>query len=394
MTTDEDQSQKKWLGTLLNAVPTALVVVELGTARIIYANATALKVAVPEATPADIEENAEAFRLYESKWRRGLHDSTGRPIPIDEYPYKRVARGEAFEGYEAYWKLNEGDPWRVFSNDGIILPASHGRPSRGVVVFTDITDRVEQSEKLKEAVAVREEFLSVAAHELKTPITSILLQAQALLQRLQWNNVKNEDIAKRISSIERGANKLHKLVSDLLEISRMTSPAKVKFKETNFCDLVREIIGRFEVLARRHRVLIKLEIPDQPIRGEWNSDKLEHILVNLLSNALKYGNNKPIHVTAEQCNDSVCLCVRDYGIGIAAKDRERIFKRFERAVSSEQYSGMGIGLWIAREAATSMGGQLQVETPPDGVGSLFRLILPIEVTHEQGSTQEASSASH
>jgi signal transduction histidine kinase len=118
-------------------------------------------------------------------------------------------------------------------------------------------------------------------------------------------------------------------------------------------------------------------VPLARMRGSWDVTKVDQIVTNLLSNALKYGGGMSVDVKLFHSDGIALLDIRDYGIGVSPKDRDRIFQRFERAVSSSQYPGMGIGLWLSRETARAMGGNVELVVL-EGPGSLFRLSLPLE----------------
>jgi len=124
---------------------------------------------------------------------------------------------------------------------------------------------------------------------------------------------------------------------------------------------------------------LTVETGSEPIRGEWDRLRLEQVLSNLLSNALKYGAGKPVHVAVGRSEEVARLTVRDEGIGIAAEDAERIFGRFERAVSMREYGGLGLGLFIARQIAGAHGGEIRVQSKPNG-GSEFTVLLPMIAT--------------
>jgi len=383
MITLEEQAHRKWMEALLNTLPSAVIVVELDTARILYANATALKYVVPEVEPAGIEENAEAFRLYEARWRGGLFENDGSQIAERDYPSRRVARGETFTAYEINWTCAETGNKRTFLCQGALLPPAHGKDGKGIVSFVDITELSQYREQLKQAISIREDFISVAAHELKTPISSILLTSQNLVQKLTKEELSRAEILRRLGAVERSGQKLNALVRDLLEVSRRSSPTQVTFQDADVCEVIRETVLRNDDLAKRQGIEIRLDLPKVRIRGTWDVSKVEQIMTNLVNNAMKYGCGKPVDINVAHVDGWVVVDVRDYGIGVPEKDRKRIFQRFERAVSGDQYAGMGIGLWLAGEAAKSLGGRIEIHDPPNGPGSVFRLCLPMSGVLEE-----------
>lgn len=378
----EELSHRQWMETLLNGLPCAVIVIELGTAKVLYANSHAAKLISPTSASMeemeDIEKNAEAVRRYESHWRTGLRNAKGEPLELNEYPSIRVAKGEAFVNQEVIWRREDGTEDYYFLVSGNILPPAHRRPSKGVVIFMDITDRVVQRSQLKQAIAVREDFLSIAAHELRTPITSILLQTQSLMQRLNANDVPDvHELQKRLGSVSRATIKLNNLIDEVLSVSRISKPISTQLQQTDLSDVVRETLTRLETIATESHVALRPHYPSEAIRGQWDNIKLDQIVSNLVSNAIKYGSGKPVDIYVSHINGTALLTIRDFGIGVKPEDRTRIFQRFERAVSSEEYGGMGLGLWLASQAASAMNGTLSVEDPPEGSGSVFKLKLPI-----------------
>jgi signal transduction histidine kinase len=132
------------------------------------------------------------------------------------------------------------------------------------------------------------------------------------------------------------------------------------------------VVERFEDEARRARCTIVLQA--QPVRGRWDRTRLDQVLTNLLSNALKYGPEQPVLVRVESAGDRAVLSVQDRGIGISEADQRRIFQRFERAVPRRNYGGFGLGLWIVRQIVEALGGTVRVESVP-GKGSTFTVEL-------------------
>lgn len=385
---NDDSDHRKWMEALLNSLPNPVLVIDVKTGRVIYANRIATKYLHTTSPTDDIEINAEIVNKTEQRWKSGLVDAEGQHLPHHQLPSSRIVRGEEFQNYEVHWKDEITKQVFTFLASGCVLPPAHGKPSKGVVVFVDVTDRATQKEQLKQAITLREDFLTVAAHELKTPVTSILLQSQSLTQRiLQVEPIDNEELIKRLNTISRSAGKLSNLINELLDVSRMSTPKNLNLKPLNFCDVLRDCLMRQDLLAKRQNVQINALIPSTPIRGNWDYSKLEQIITNLISNALKYGAGKPIDIEVKQVNGCVNLSVRDYGIGVSPGDRERIFRRFERAVSVSQYAGMGLGLWLASDAAIAMCGSISVVEPSHGKGSVFVLTLPIDETDDcQGIT--------
>jgi signal transduction histidine kinase len=226
----------------------------------------------------------------------------------------------------------------------------------------------------REAVRARDEFLTVASHELRTPLTTLELQV-ALLER---GGKLEQTVAARVGAISAQLERLAALVERLLDVSQMAAlPTGLKEEHIDLRELVLEVFTRFGDQAREASSPLRLQ-SDQACLGLWDRVRLDQIVSNLVSNAIKYGAGEPIEVSLSCTADIAQVAVRDRGIGISAEDQGRIFDRFERAVSHRRYGGLGLGLWIVRRAVETMGGSISVESAP-GRGSEFRVSLPRRV---------------
>jgi signal transduction histidine kinase len=232
---------------------------------------------------------------------------------------------------------------------------------------------------LTQALQARDEFLSIAAHELKTPLTSLLLQAQGLMKAVLPENLQSLDrvkAASTIESVERSAKRLNGLVDQLLEINRVTNDRILLSREAvDLVHVVHEVIARTTELAAAAKVSLQVKAPVSLV-GQWDHDRLMMVVTNLLSNAIKYGANHPVEITVSAEGERARLEVKDGGIGISADDQQRIFGRFERAVPSRHYGGFGLGLWISRKVVEAHGGTIQVNSRP-GQGAGFTVVLPL-----------------
>jgi signal transduction histidine kinase len=174
----------------------------------------------------------------------------------------------------------------------------------------------------------------------------------------------------------RQVNRLARLVDELLDVSRIAAGRlELHPEEVELASLVKELAAQLE--PERERTGSTLTVhAESPIIGFWDRGRLEQLLTNLISNALKYGAGKPIEVTAAVLDGWVTVRVRDHGIGIAAEDQARIFERFERAVSVRKYGGLGLGLWIVRRIVDALEGRISVESELN-TGSCFTVRLPM-----------------
>jgi PAS domain S-box-containing protein len=228
------------------------------------------------------------------------------------------------------------------------------------------------------AVRVRDEFLSIAAHELKTPLTSLQLQVQMLLAAARGSGLGSIAPARAgtmLDSLNRQTGRLGRLIENLLDVSRI-SAGRLQLEREPFdlVTVVREAAGRLAQQLASAGCTLTLNAP-APVSGTWDRMRIEQVATNLLSNALKYGPGKPVEVSVTEVDGRARLEVRDHGIGIAPENRARIFGRFERAVSARNYGGLGLGLYITRQIVEAHGGSIGVEDAPGG-GSIFIVWLP------------------
>jgi PAS domain S-box-containing protein len=229
----------------------------------------------------------------------------------------------------------------------------------------------------REAIRLREEFLSIASHELKTPISALQLQVQSLQAGLARSgaNFDPERLKRGLERVDRQVKRQTLLVNDLLDVSRLSAGKLELVREPlELGALVRDVADRFEQEYARTGTTLELTLAPE-VRGQWDRLRLDQVLTNLLSNALKYGRGNPVRVTLEAEGGRARLRVRDGGIGIAKEHLSRLFHRFERAVSERNYGGFGLGLWIARQIVEAMGGHIEVESVL-GEGSTFHVELP------------------
>jgi signal transduction histidine kinase len=237
-------------------------------------------------------------------------------------------------------------------------------------------ERGEAFAALREAVVARDAFLSIASHELKTPLTSLQLQVEALTRAVEAGAAGTPRLSQRIAVVARSADRLGELVNRLLDVSRISSAQGLDLvtEDVDLAEVAREVVGRFHEALAETGSELRLDAP-APVRGVWDRGRVDTIVTNLVSNAVKYGEGRPIEVSVGVEVDRAVLRVRDHGIGIAPEDQARIFERFERAVPERHYGGFGVGLWVARSIAEAHAGRILVESRP-GAGSLFTLELP------------------
>ena len=253
-------------------------------------------------------------------------------------------------------------------------------------VSTDITQRVEaekERERLlheaREALRIRDEFLNIASHELNTPLTPLRLQVQLLRRRLEdptlATNPKLQGLPRLLDIANHSVERLEKLVSELLDVARIGSgKLSLALDDVDLTTLAREAADGLQHALTAAGCTVDL-IADEPVVGQWDRFRIEQVFVNLLANAIKYGMGKPITVGVRRVGPRAEIWVEDHGIGIPRADQGRIFERFERAVSSRSFGGLGLGLYIARQIVEAHGGTIHVRSEP-GEGATFTVELP------------------
>jgi PAS domain S-box-containing protein len=337
--------------------------------------------AILERNPPELEDSGGAVRVVR----------TGRAefLPVV---------GEAAASSDPWVSASARTDWPVRS--WLCVPVvSHGAVRGALALFRSIGQPFERTDLLlaeqladriavalenalllreaREAVRVRDEFLSIASHELRTPLTALRLQLDSLLRPLEAGEVTLERLTHNLHTMLRQVERLTQLINNLLEVTRVQLGMQLAPEPTDLGALVRRVVAQFEVELERASCPLVLRLEEE-VRGKWDAFGLEQVLTNLLSNAVRYGAGHPVEVAVERMDGGRArLWVRDHGIGIAPQDVERIFGRFERAVSARHYGGLGLGLFISRQIVEAHGGTIRAESWP-GEGSRFVVELPPE----------------
>lgn len=233
-------------------------------------------------------------------------------------------------------------------------------------------------EQATKAIAVRDEFLSIASHELKTPLTSLRLQleiAQRQVKPEQGTAPSPERLAKVFGVATAQVDKLNSLVEDLLDVSRIElGKLTYEFQKEDLREIVRSVTERFADALRAQACPLTIEAPE-PIEIRCDRFRMEQVVTNLLSNAMKYGPGGPIRISLAKAESKARLAVSDSGIGIPEDKLELIFNRFERAADKSNVGGLGLGLYISREIVRAHGGDIRAISEL-GKGSTFLVELP------------------
>jgi len=249
-------------------------------------------------------------------------------------------------------------------------------------VTRDLTERRRLEEerlslaRATEAIRLRDEFLSLAAHELKTPLTVLQLQLDTLNDRMDDSGQR---VAKKLQRAAQSGERLALLVESLLDVSRIaTGRFALDIKEFDLVEAVNRVVDGLRPSADRARCEMSV-VSAEPIIGAWDRLRLEQALTNLLANAIKYGAGAPVVVSAGREGDAVLLEVRDHGPGLPEGELARIFQRFERAASIRNFGGLGLGLYFIQAIVDAHGGSVTATNASDG-GARFQITLPLRTT--------------
>jgi len=238
-------------------------------------------------------------------------------------------------------------------------------------------------DELREAIRARDDFLSIASHELRTPITTLTLQIDGLLRMLRdqepaataEKELSKDKMARRLEVTRRQVDRLVALVATLIDVARITSGRMELAKQTaDLVAVIRSVVERVVEEAQRSGSSLRMQ-ESTPIWGHFDVSRIDQVVTNLLANAIRYGRGGPIVVGTGSDNQTARFWVEDSGIGIAPEHQSRIFQRYERAAPSTSYGGLGLGLWISRRLTEAMGGTITVRSEV-GVGSVFTVEIP------------------
>lgn len=233
-------------------------------------------------------------------------------------------------------------------------------------------------EQAQQAIIARDDFLSIASHELRTPCTSLRLGIEVLLRHAQQQSPLRPSPAfleRMLVTTDRQSKHLLYLIDRLLDVSRFDSgQLDMHFDETDLSTIACERVSELREEAARAGSHVSVDVASRA-RGMWDRTRIAQVCTNLLTNAIKYGAGKPIAIRIWSNGTNAYLSVEDHGIGIPVDQQKRIFGRFERAVSNRHYGGLGLGLYICRQIVEAHGGTIEL-TSTDGAGTTFTVTLP------------------
>lgn len=280
---------------------------------------------------------------------------------------------------------------RILHTKKVTLYDENGQPEFLMGISEDITEKKQFEEDHKKlsqekiaraeaekALILRDEFISIAAHELNTPLTALKMQIYLIRNfMVEMESERTQKFLEMMRNSEEKLNQFAKLVENLLEVSRARAGKLIIEKtEIDLCEIIHRVCKNceHELLKAKCRLELHLETS---VKGYWDPVRIEQVLTNLLSNAMKYGSGKSIEIVCKREINRAIIMVKDHGIGIAKEDQDRIFNRFERAVSMRAFGGFGLGLYITKQIVNAHGGEIRVESEL-GRGSTFIVELPLK----------------
>ncbi len=277
-----------------------------------------------------------------------------------------VARGQTL----GVLSLASASPGRRYGRADLELAQELARRAAMAV------DNARLYREAQEAIRLRDEFLSVASHELYTPMTSLMLSLEALIPLARAERILDpRAVRKLLDLVSRQGRRLIRLIGDLLDVSRIeTGRLRLELAEVELGDLVRDVVERFEPDLARTQCPLSVRA-SAPVTGRWDRSRLDQVVTNLLTNAIKFGAGTHVEISVGAEAGVARLAVKDCGIGIGADLQARVFDRFARAAPATHYGGLGLGLYISRGIVEAHGGSIGVESQP-GAGSTFTVELP------------------
>ena len=332
----------------------------------------------PEGNIASWNEGARRFKGYEAQDVIGQHFSRfyTEPDIARNHPQFELRMAIEEGRYEEEGLRVRKDGSQFWAS--VVITRINDK-SGNIIGFAKVTRDLTERRKTEESLKSRDEFLSIASHELKTPLTSLLLQLQISVKRITMQASESpifKELTKSLDISVRQVTSLTDLVNDLLDVSRIqTGVFELNTSEFNLSELVDEIALRFREQLIQAKSELKLHLAPE-LNGQWDRFRLEQVIVNLISNAIKYAPLAPISISTKLENGRAILEVCDEGPGIEPENINRIFQRFERGNTPSSVGGLGLGLFITKKIVEHHEGSIRVDSAP-GRGANFIIELPL-----------------
>lgn len=233
--------------------------------------------------------------------------------------------------------------------------------------------------ELEQAVKMRDDFMSLVAHELRTPLNTLYVETQLRQLQLERGDQQAFSPENLRAMVDRDGHQIRsmiRLISDMVDVSRIKSGRlSIRPEETNLSRLLHRVVEGMAQQAQAAGCAVRLSVEDDVI-GFWDEFRIEQVVINLLTNAYRYGCSRPVEVALAKRDDAAEICVRDQGMGIAEDAQQKIFEKFERLDTTNIREGLGMGLYIAKQLVSAHDGDILVRSVP-GEGAEFRVILPL-----------------
>ena len=290
----------------------------------------------------------------------GLHGAYGFPVSVDE----------KFIGVIDFFSRN-------------FLPPNESQLQAMATVGGQIgqfINRVIAEDGLRKAIEWRDEFISIASHELKTPMTSLNLQLEMtkrfLLSEQDASTLPKDKLSKLLTDSSKQLERMNKMVGELLDVTKIQSgKIDLNLEKFDLKALTEEVVTRLQYLFQQAKITIDVTL-DSDLWVNGDRFRIDQVLVNLISNSIKYGNGNPIRITASRSKEHAVFSIQDQGIGIPKEKLGKVFERFERVSTTTHISGLGLGLYISRQIVEAHHGTIRVESEL-GKGSIFFVKFPV-----------------
>ncbi len=319
--------------------------------------------------------NAAAAIALEELWNEIGNDYSFSLLcayVMDNFSTERDAHGFA-EVCRMHSRVVPTERYLTLQDSDARLREISALQQRARALESEVAYRKEAENALRQAVKVRDDFLCVAGHELRTPLTVLRLQLASLLASESVNQTPR--LERRLATLAAQTERLSRLAERLVDASQIEAGLVLQPETVDLAALAKEGVDTLADVAAAAGCRVTLH-GDSSVIGCWDPDRLEQLVQDLLSNAFKFGRGTDVEVVVKGRRDSAELIVRDGGPGVLAGERERVFGRFVRVEPTENFGGLGLGLWIARRIVDAHGGEISVGSGPGERGATFTVKLP------------------